>query len=95
MARKLSDDALLVLSALPKEPLAWPMPDLATDLFGRADSVALSRIRQALDEVQEHLFIESQNTRPFGHKVHYGIRADHWVAVRATLIDAGRLISPG
>ena len=30
---KLSNDALLVLAALPKEPLAWSAPDLAEDLF--------------------------------------------------------------
>lgn len=80
---KLSRDASLMLMALPKEPIAHSVPDLATDIFGGATSKALSRAKAALKELNAITFTETVSTRPYGHKVHYGIRADKWQEVMA------------
>lgn len=76
---KLSKDAMLVLAALPKEPLAHSAPDLAADLFGHADSHAVGRMNEALAELKEFTYIRFENTKGFGHKDQYGIRASMWI----------------
>lgn len=97
MARKpsLSPTAIHVLALLPKEPIAWPIPDIAQDILGKADSHSLSRIKAALRETKEYLYIDSQNTRPYGRNKHYGVRADRWGDVQSLFqrIEIKQLLS--
>ena len=93
MARKLLDlsqDERAVLEALPQEPLAWDVPDLAEELFGQTDSQALSRVKQALAGLQDLLFIRNENTRPYGRKDSYGIRADRWREVQEMFLASAK-----
>ena len=82
---ELSPDEREVLAALPMEPLAWPAPDLAIEIHGRADSKTLSRVKAALDALDKLrvLYIDSINTRPYGRKEWFGVRADRWADVQA------------
>lgn len=81
--KQLTTDELLVLASLPKEPLAHSVPDLAEEVFGRADVVAISRVRTALEAVKEALFVSTENTRPYGHKERYGVKAAAWMQVQS------------
>lgn len=95
MLSELSEDERNVLAALPKEPLCHSVPDMAEDLFGGTHSVALSRVKRVLAvlDVEELVYIESRNTRPYGHKDYYGIRADRWADVLAMFADADSVVN--
>jgi len=74
-----------VLATLPKEPLAWSVPEIAEDVIGKTDSPSLGHVRAALRRHKSLLYVEFVNTRPYGHKDTYGIRADRWRDVQAAL----------
>lgn len=74
--------AIQILDCLPKEPGACPLPEIARDVLGKADSLSLSQIKQALCQLKDYLYVEMKNTRPYGYKDHYGVRADRWSEVQ-------------
>jgi len=74
-----------VLAALPREPLAWAVPDIARDLLGRADASGLSVIQASLNRLRPWLYVEFRSTGAYGRKTRYGIRADRWRQAKAAL----------
>ena len=79
---ELSDDALELLTWLPKEPIAVPKCDLAHDAFGHTDSVAIGRVTVALDEIKQLLGLWTRpNPDPYperGQANLYGVRRVVW-----------------
>ena len=74
----LTTDAIEVLCLLPKEPLGFPVSDIAQDIFGKTDNITKSRIKKALYQLRDLLYLEFSNTRPSGLKTRYGIKAGKW-----------------
>jgi len=95
MARKLSVNVLQVLASLPKEPVCVEVGELAEDVFGRKDPPARSAVKAALNQLSGLTYIEVVNTRPYGCKDRYGIRADLWDQAQAVFdgVDVGELLA--
>lgn len=83
--KNLSVDAIEVLGLLPKEPIACPIPDIAQDIFGKTDSISISKIKKALNELSSVLYHEFCNTRSYSHKHRFGIRANKWIEVQEVM----------
>jgi len=82
---KLSDLDVEVLITLPKEPYGVTVPEIAEDVVGRTDSPALGQVRRTLRRFRPWLYFEFVNTRPYGRKDVYGIRADRWLEMQEIL----------
>jgi len=76
---RLSKDALLVLTYLPREPAGACVADLAEDCFPD-DRVPRGRVRRALRELGKVLHIKHTNhtDEARGWRTHYSVAADSW-----------------